>query len=120
MANVTGKVSRRNHYYWNRVGNNAIPCLKNRRYEFLPFVNARSDKKADKQMRFPKGTYKSGGASKFTDCIRTELVPFIEKNYKTNEERGIYDHSFGGTFLSYVLANSRDFLTDVSLAAQII
>jgi hypothetical protein len=34
------------------------------------------------------------GADKFTS-MKTEIVPFVDKNYKTNSDRGIFGHSFG-------------------------
>jgi predicted alpha/beta superfamily hydrolase len=48
--------------------------------------------------------YKTGGAESFTSFIQTELIPFIDKNYRTIPgERTIVGHSFGGLYCSYVL-----------------
>src|SRR5215475_9890109 len=40
----------------------------------------------------------SGGADKFLKFIETELIPKIEKNYRTQPYRVFAGHSFGGLF----------------------
>ncbi len=45
----------------------------------------------------------SGGAEKFINFIETELVPFIEKNYKASPYRILMGHSLGGVFTAYSL-----------------
>jgi predicted alpha/beta superfamily hydrolase len=45
------------------------------------------------------------GAAAFLKFIRTELVPYVDRNYPTNGTNLIHGHSFGGLFLMYVLAN---------------
>lgn len=59
----------------------------------------------------PKGSVKQGGAPKFFDCIKSEIIPFIDKNYKTNTDRGISGHSLGGLFTAYCLVNSDGYFT---------
>lgn len=48
----------------------------------------------------------SGGAGKFLECITTEIIPFVDKNYKTNSDNGIIGHSLGGLFASYCFLNA--------------
>ena len=50
----------------------------------------------------------SGGAKAFLETIRRDIIPFIEKKYKTTNERGIAGHSLGGLFAGYCLLNSPD------------
>lgn len=45
-------------------------------------------------LRFPT----SGGGEKFLTFIATELIPHIEKNYRTRPYRVFAGHSFGGLF----------------------
>lgn len=46
----------------------------------------------------------SGGAPAFLTFIETELIPFVEKNYKADPaRRTIYGYSLGGLFVSYAL-----------------
>ncbi len=54
---------------------------------------------------------KTGGASKFLECIKNEIIPFVDKNYKTNSDRGIAGHSFGGLFTAYCFINSPGYFT---------
>ena len=46
----------------------------------------------------------SGGAPKFLEFIRTELLPWMDRHYRTNPaERGLVGHSYGGLFANWVL-----------------
>lgn len=40
----------------------------------------------------------SGGADRFLDFIATEVIPYVEKNYRTQPYRVFAGHSFGGLF----------------------
>lgn len=43
--------------------------------------------------------------------FRDELIPFVEKNYRTNAFRILYGHSVGGLFTMYTLFNAPDLFT---------
>jgi hypothetical protein len=45
----------------------------------------------------------SGGAGKFLSFIETELIPHIEKSYRTHPYRVFAGHSFGGLFALHAL-----------------
>lgn len=47
----------------------------------------------------------SGGAEKFTEFLRTELIPHIEKNYPTAPHRTLIGHSLGGLFVMSTLTH---------------
>lgn len=47
----------------------------------------------------------SGGAEKFTEFLRTELIPHIEKNYPTTPHRTLIGHSLGGLFVMNTLTH---------------
>jgi predicted alpha/beta superfamily hydrolase len=64
-----------------------------------------------KKFDVPKGNFKSGGAAKFLKIIKTEIAPYLDKNYKTNADRGITGHSLGGLFTAYCLVNSDGYFT---------
>ena len=51
------------------------------------------------QFRFPT----SGGADKFLSFIETELIPYVEANYRTEPFRILAGHSFGGLFAMHAL-----------------
>ncbi|MHC4217763.1 MAG: alpha/beta hydrolase-fold protein [Planctomycetota bacterium] len=52
------------------------------------------------------GFPEAGGAARFLDFIRTELIPHIESNYRTADYRILIGHSFGGLFSTYALLAS--------------
>ncbi len=45
----------------------------------------------------------SGGAAKFLEFIKAELIPYINKKYRTNGENTLYGSSLGGIFAMYAL-----------------
>ena len=45
----------------------------------------------------------SGGAKKFLGFLSKELVPYLDKNYRTAGFNILLGHSFGGTFIGYTL-----------------
>jgi predicted alpha/beta superfamily hydrolase len=50
----------------------------------------------------------SGGAANFLKFIKEELIPFVEKNYRTSPERLFWSHSIGGLFGLYALLKEPD------------
>ena len=50
----------------------------------------------------------SGGADKFHKFIKKELMPNIEKHYRTTDYNILMGHSFGGTFVGYSLLDHPD------------
>ncbi|NGP75122.1 alpha/beta hydrolase [Balneolaceae bacterium YR4-1] len=50
----------------------------------------------------------AGGASDFQTFISTELIPFIEQNYRITDERVLAGMSFGGLFCTYTLFTKPD------------
>ena len=79
----------------------------NRSYDYTPSEDTSSDRRMEKQYGFPKGLIHSGGAEKFLLCITKEIIPYIDKQYKTTNDRGITGHSLGGLFTAYCLLNSK-------------
>lgn len=51
---------------------------------------------------------KSGGALKFLEFFRKEVLPEIDKNYRTQPFRIIHGHSLGGLFATYTLLTAPD------------
>ena len=52
-----------------------------------------------------QGEIESGGAANFLNFIKTELIPFIDKEYATNQQRVLMGSSLGGLFTLYALFN---------------
>lgn len=47
----------------------------------------------------------SGGADKFLEFFKKELVPYINKTYPSNGSNILFGHSFGGLFAMHALLN---------------
>jgi predicted alpha/beta superfamily hydrolase len=59
----------------------------------------------------------SGGAKKFLGFLSEELVPYMDKSYRTAGFNILLGHSFGGTFIGYTLL-AKPKLFDAYLAAS--
>ena len=70
-------------------------------------------KNADGSYTFPT----SGGANKFLDFIQTELIPEVEKRYRTAPYRIFTGHSLGGLLVIHTLI-SRPNLFDAYIAVS--
>lgn len=66
---------------------------------------------------FSEGALKSGGADEFLKCIKTEIIPFVDKHYKTNTDRGIAGHSLRGLFSAYCFINSDGYFTRFGISS---
>lgn len=51
----------------------------------------------------------AGGADSFLSYVKTEVVPFIDSNYRTLPEKVAVGHSNGGTLISYSMLTDPDF-----------
>lgn len=85
--------------------------LINRNFDYTISLDSIADSGMENTFGFPKGSVKSGGAAKFLECIKTEIVPFVDKHYKTTSDRGITGHSYGGLFTAYCFINSSGYFT---------
>lgn len=57
------------------------------------------------------------GGPKFLEFIEKEVMPFIDKKYRTNSERAVYGYSMGGMFTTYVLFNRSDLFQKIYIGA---
>jgi len=51
---------------------------------------------------------KTGGAAVFARVLREEIIPFVERTYRTTKERGILGNSYGALFEVYTLLEHPD------------
>ena len=49
-----------------------------------------------------------GGADNFLKFFKTELIPYINKNFKTEQFNVLIGHSYGGVFVMHALLNDPD------------
>jgi predicted alpha/beta superfamily hydrolase len=75
--------------------------LANRYTDLTPTSSPKSDTAIAKYFKLPVSP--SGGALNFLTTIEKDIIPLIEHNYKTSNERGIFGHSLGGLFAAYCL-----------------
>lgn len=73
--------------------------LMSRYYDYTPSYNPQTDTAIASFFKLPVS--KSGGAPAFLATLEKEIIPLIEKNYKTNNEKALYGHSLGGLFAGY-------------------
>jgi predicted alpha/beta superfamily hydrolase len=85
--------------------------LINRSYYFTPSRDTLWEEDAEKRYKLSEGSLTTGGAPVFLESVKKEIVPFIDKNYKTNNDRGITGWAFGGLFTAYCFINSDGYFT---------
>jgi predicted alpha/beta superfamily hydrolase len=88
-----------------------------RAQDYTPSIDTLAQKKIETFLKLPGGSLVIGEAAKFLDCIKTEIIPFIDKSYKTNSDRGIAGHSLGGLFTAYCLVNSDGYFTRFGISS---
>jgi hypothetical protein len=59
----------------------------------------------------------AGGGPNFLSFMEKEVMPFIDKTYRTNNERAIYGYSLGGMFTTYILFNRSDLFQKIFIGA---
>ncbi len=62
-------------------------------------------------------TETSGNAPKFLEFIKTELIPFIESNYRVTNDRALTGSSLGGLFTLYAMFNETNLFTKYILTS---
>jgi predicted alpha/beta superfamily hydrolase len=57
------------------------------------------------------------GGPNFLAFIEKEVMPFVDRQYRTNDERAIYGYSMGGMFTTYILFNRADLFQKIYIGA---
>ncbi len=55
----------------------------------------------------------NGGANAFLTFIKTELIPYVERSYRTRPARLLIGHSFGGLFALHALMSEPELFTGI-------
>jgi predicted alpha/beta superfamily hydrolase len=94
-------------YQWEQ---SLVPWFSNRTRDYTPTKDAAFEKNPAylKTFGLTEGSLTSGAASIFLNVIRKEIIPLVDKKYRTTGERGISGHSFGGLFAGYCLFSATD------------
>ncbi len=90
---------------------NGTASKVNRFNDYTPYRDTISENRFENTFGLKRGSILTGGANLFLECLKTEIVPFIDNHYKTNSDRGITGHSLGGLFTAYCFVNSDNFFT---------
>jgi predicted alpha/beta superfamily hydrolase len=69
-----------------------------------------------KNQRFRDLNPETGGPA-FLSFIEKEVMPFINKKYRTNNEKSIYGYSMGGMFTTYILFNRPELFDMIFIGA---
>lgn len=89
--------------------------MANRFNDFTPTNIPQADSTWSKMFNLPYGKLKSGGAPTFLSTIQQDIIPLIDKQYKTNNNRGLFGHSLGGLFVGYCLLSKPDLFQKYSM-----
>lgn len=76
------------------------------RYDDLtPSRDSASDDAFTRRLRstMPDATARSGGAERFLRVLERDVIPAIATRYRVTDDRGLWGHSLGGLFASWVL-----------------
>ena len=94
-------------YEWEQ---SLTPWFINRTKDYTPTKDISFEKNPAylKTFAIPEGGLSTGAADVFLNVIRKEIIPFIDRQYKTSSDRGISGHSFGGLFAGYCLFSATD------------
>jgi predicted alpha/beta superfamily hydrolase len=80
----------------------------NRWRDYTPSADPAADSSFAKQFNLPVATVQSGGGRAFLDVLRKDVIPFIDRSYRTTGDRGLSGHSLGGLFAAYALVTAPD------------
>jgi len=92
-------------YSWER---SMKPMFINRTIDFTPSPDPIRERSFAGMIGIPAGSLTSGGASVFLKIFKTEIIPFMNGQYKCSDDRGIAGHSLGGLFAGYCLLSATD------------
>ena len=93
-----------------------VAALRSR--DLTPIVDRQREAQDAKELKVPR--VRTGGARRFLQFIRTELIPVIEGEFRTNStDRVLAGHSYGGLFVLYALFHQPKLSRDMWQVAQV-
>jgi uncharacterized protein len=110
--NVVEHLAERQHLPWAivvGVGYAGPPQYRlHRTRDYTPTHTLKVTPGTEHQAPFQKH---SGGGPKFRDFLRDELIPLIDRTYRTTSERVLAGHSYGGLFGTWMLLTAPEVFT---------
>ncbi len=67
--------------------------------------------------RSADGSPTYGGADAFLRVLKEEIIPLVERTYRTTRDRGIHGHSMGGLFAAYAMLEAPDLFTRYAITS---
>jgi predicted alpha/beta superfamily hydrolase len=58
-----------------------------------------------------------GGADAFLRVLKEEIIPLVDRTYRTTSDRGIHGHSMGGLFVAYAMLEAPDLFTRYAMTS---
>lgn len=89
-------------YQWEK---SMVPWMTGRWQDYTPSEDRKSDTSKNflSMFNLSVGSLHSGSAPQFLQVLKKDIIPFIDKHYRTSNDRGISGHSLGGLFVAYCL-----------------
>jgi hypothetical protein len=84
-----------------------------RGFDYTPLTNDSSRNTA----RLPDGSPAHGGADAFLRVLKEEIIPMVDRTYRTTSDRGIHGHSLGGLFVAYAMLEAPDLFTRYAMTS---
>lgn len=81
---------------------------KSRMVDFSPSNDPQVDQEIANGLGVSISEVTTGKANEFLQGMREDILPFIDRTYKTTADRGIVGHSVGGLFVVYSLIHGQD------------
>jgi len=91
----------------------ATDHAQRRSFDYTPLTDDSSRAKE----RFPDGSPRSGGADTFLRVLKEEIIPLVDRTYRTTGDRGIQGHSLGGLFVAYAMLEAPDLFTRYAMTS---
>jgi predicted alpha/beta superfamily hydrolase len=89
--------------------------LINRHTDYTPTPVPKADTLWEKILKLKPGVLKSGGADAFLNTLKKDIIPLVDRQYKTTNNRGLFGHSLGGLFAAYCLLTSPELFNRYSI-----
>lgn len=80
-----------------------------KRIQDMTFTDSPIDGSGETDSSFYFSSEKTGNGLKFLNHIEEEIIPFVNKNYRTNGFNTLIGHSIGGYFCAYILPIQKSF-----------
>ena len=89
--------------------------LISRHTDYTPTPVPKADTLWEKILKLKPGVLKSGGADAFLNTLKKDIIPSVDRQYKTTNNRGLFGHSLGGLFAAYCLLTSPELFNRYSI-----